>query len=258
MMLKSRFQLRPARKLAVWVLTVSFSLGSGASLLAQAPYLPAGHPDSIALLPPPPAVGSREEEADLAAVRAVFRGRTPAEEKRAVTDSSLAFSLFAPAIGPEFKPDNLPKTFALLQGVKKEIGGVIDTPKDFYKRRRPYLLDSSLSLGQPEPSFSYPSGHSTRGTVYALVLAEIFPAHRDSILEIGRNIGWDRVLIGKHFPSDVYAGRVLGQAIMRDLKSSEAFMHALAEARAEADKAQTAPALRAAQVAEPSTAGAAQ
>lgn len=203
-------------------------------LWAQSAYLSAGSPDGVALLLAPPAVGSAEEAADLQTVRCVFKARTPAEEKRAFKDATLAFSLFGPIIGPEFEPQKLPKTWALLQEVKKEIGATIDTPKDFFKRRRPYVLDPQLSLGQPEPSFSYPSGHSTRGTVYSLLLAEIFPAHRDAILELGRDIGWDRVLIGKHYPSDVLAGRVLGLAIVRELRKNAQFERDLAQAKAEA------------------------
>jgi acid phosphatase (class A) len=57
-------------------------------------------------------------------------------------------------------------------------------------------------------------------------------------LEIGRNIGWDRVLIGKHFPTDIYAGRVLGKAIVHELLASPAFQHDLAEAKAEVQAAQ--------------------
>jgi len=196
-------------------------------------FLQPGHPDGIALLPPPPGPGSSEESADLATVRSVFHGRTPAEEKRAVTDSGLSFSLFTPAIGPAFDLARLPKTDALLRQVKKEIGDIIDTPKKHWKRRRPYQLDPGLSLGQPEESASYPSGHSTRGTVYSLVLAEIFPDHKEDILAIGRDIGWDRVVIGKHFPTDIYAGRVLGTAIVRELLKSPGFQRDLAEAQAE-------------------------
>ena len=99
-------------------------------------------------------------------------------------------------------------------------------------------MDEQLGLGAPEKSFGYPSGHSTRGTVEALLLAELFPEHKEAILAIGRNIGWDRVLIGKHFPTDIYAGRVLGQAIVHELQSSPAFQHDFAEARAELQAAQ--------------------
>jgi len=79
-------------------------------LAASERYLSPGHPDGITLLPPPPAVGSEEEAADLASVRAVVHGRTKAEEARAFADSGLAFAIFEPAIGSEFSMEKLPKT----------------------------------------------------------------------------------------------------------------------------------------------------
>jgi acid phosphatase (class A) len=207
-------------------------------LLAESYYLAPDRPDGVALLAPPPEAGSAEEAADLASVRAVFNGRTPAETARAAKDSSISIFLFAPAIGPFFQPGKLPKTEALYKKVKKDIGAPIDIPKDHWKRHRPYQMDDQLSLGPREPSYGYPSGHSTRGTVQALLLADLFPEQKAAILEIGRNIGWDRVLIGKHFPTDIYAGRVLGQAIVRELLASPAFQHDLTEAKAEAQAAQ--------------------
>jgi acid phosphatase (class A) len=207
-------------------------------LFADNSYLAAGHPDGIALLAPPPIPGSAEEAADLASARAVFKGRTPAEEARAKKDASLALFLFAPAIGPEFQPGKLPRTEELFDRVKKDIGEVINIPKDHWKRQRPYQLDNELSLGIPEKSYGYPSGHSARGTVYALVLAEVFPEKKEAILDVGRVIGWDRVLIGKHFPTDIQAGRVLARAIFRELLASPAFQHDLAQAKAEARAAQ--------------------
>ena len=96
-----------------------------------------------------------------------------------------------------------------------------------------YQIDPSLSFGEPEGTNSYPSGHSTVGTVDALVLAELFPEKRAAILALGRQIGWDRVLTGYHFLTDVRAGRVLGQAIVRELMANPAFQHDLAEAKAE-------------------------
>jgi acid phosphatase (class A) len=204
-----------------------------APLLAGEAYLAPHQPDGVALLPPPPTPDSAEQAADFACARAVFKARTPAEQARAEKDSSLSLFNFAPAIGSSFQPGKFPKMEALFQCVKTNISDVINIPKDHWKRSRPYELDKELSLGKPESSFSYPSGHSTRGTMQALLLAELFPEKREAILEIGRNIGWDRVLIGKHFPTDVYAGRVLGQAIVRELMANPSFQHDLAEVKAE-------------------------
>ena len=238
---QSRADLTALQK---YLLSIGLLLAGACGLSAQVattPYLAPGRPDGVALLAPPPVVGSPEEAADLAAARAVFKARTPEEEARAVKQGTLAFSIFAPAIGPSFDPARLPRTEALLQQVKKEIGQIIDHSKNHWNRLRPYQLDNELNFGKPEASSSYPSGHSTRGTVYALVLAEIYSEKKDAILEIGRNIGWDRVLIGKHYPTDVYAGRVLGQAIARELLASPSFRRDLELAQAEVKNSKLKP-----------------
>jgi acid phosphatase (class A) len=222
-----------SRRFPAPTLALVLLLANGTSLLGQAAYITTNSFDGISLLPPPPVRGSAEEVADLASVRAVFNGRTEAEKARATKDSGLAFALFQPAVGATFDLDKLPKTKGLLEKVKKEIGPVIDASKNHFKRLRPYQIDDHLVLGAPEPSFSYPSGHSTRGTVYSLVVAELYPEKKEAIFEIGRDIGWDRVLIGKHFPTDVYAGRVLGYAIVRELRSNTMFQHDLEQAMAE-------------------------
>ena len=122
---------------------------------------------------------------------------------------------------------------ALFQCVKTNISNAINSPKDHYKRLRPYQIDPALAIGKPEPSASYPSGHSVRGTVTALLLAEMFPDKKEPILEFGKVIGWDRVLIGKHFYTDVVAGRVLAQAIVQELHKLPDFEKDLAEVKKE-------------------------
>ncbi len=209
-------------------------------LLAIAPlcsaenYLLPGKPDGIALLPPYPRLGSGEYKADLATVQAAFKARTKVEETRATKDATLSLYIFSRAIGPFFKAGKFRKTAALYEHMKTNIGGIINLPKDHWHRTRPYDLDTNLVFGAPERNFSYPSGHSARGTVYALVLAEVFPEKREAILQVGEEIGWDRVLIGKHFPTDVYAGRVVAKAIFLELMTSPAFQSDLAAAKAEA------------------------
>ncbi|HVU07965.1 MAG TPA: hypothetical protein VHG89_05415 [Verrucomicrobiae bacterium] len=41
---------------------------------------------------------------------------------------------------------------------------------------RPFVTNTNLVLADPEDSFGYPSGHSTRATVYALPSPKFFPA----------------------------------------------------------------------------------
>lgn len=218
--------------------TLFLLLSLTTALFAGEKYLAPNHPDGVALLAPPPLAESSEQAADLASARAVFKHRTLAEEARAFQDASLSIFSFSAAIGPIFQPGKLPKTEAFFERVKGEIKDAVNTPKEFWKRPRPYEKDKKLSLGKPESSFSYPSGHSTRGTVQALLLAELFPDKREAIFEVGRNIGWDRVLIGKHYPTDIYAGRALGKAIVRELMANPNFQHDLAEAKVEVELAE--------------------
>lgn len=204
-----------------------------APVFAEEKYLATGHLDGIALLPAPPTLSSAEQIADLNSARAIFKSRTPTDEANAFESAKLSLFHFAPAIGSFFQPGKFPKMELFYQNFKPEIKAAIDEPKNHWKRQRPYQVDTNLWLGKPEPSFGYPSGHSSVGTVQSLFLAELFPEKRDAILQIGRSIGWDRVIIGKHFPTDIYAGRVLGQAIFRELLASPAFQHDLAEVKAE-------------------------
>jgi hypothetical protein len=107
---------------------------------------------------------------------------------------------------------------------------IIACPKEHFNRWRPYQYDARLLYGKMEANPGYPSGHATRGWLYALLLERLFPEKREAILEKGREIGWDRVRLGMHFPSDVWAGQVLGQAIWQELMANPTFMKDLTNA----------------------------
>ncbi len=74
--------------------------------------------------------------------------------------------------------------------------------------------------------------------MYALILAELAPEHRDALLDRGREIGWDRVVAGLHHPSDIIAGRVLGQALAQSLLADPKFRAQLVELKTEMHDAQ--------------------
>jgi len=130
-------------------------------------------------------------------------------------------------------PGKFPKTEAFFQRVQKDAEAVTDNAKDFYQRPRPYVLDPRLAYGKLEKSFSYPSGHSTESMVLALVLADLFPDRREAIIAEARTIGWHRVEIARHYPTDIYAGRVLARAIVHQMKKQTKFERDFAEAKAE-------------------------
>jgi acid phosphatase (class A) len=200
---------------------------------SQLHYLKSGKPDVTALLAPPPLPGSAEQAADLAEVIAVRQGCPANDQAVAYSEKKFTIFTFTPAIGDFFQPGKFPVTEAFFHKVQKDAETVTDAGKDYYKRPRPYTVDPSLANGKLEKSFSYPSGHSTESMVLALVLADLFPEHRAAIIAKARSIGWHRVMIARHYPTDIYAGRVLAQAIVKQMKKSDAFQKNFAGAKAE-------------------------
>lgn len=201
-------------------------------------YLGPTAPDALLLvLAPPPEPGSAEAAADLEEAFQVYHARTAAERAQGLDEVKLTPFHFAPVIGPWFVPGRFPKTEAMFKELEREAKSVSSAGKKHWQRLRPYHADPARF---PDPieheertDYSYPSGHSTRGTLYALVLAELFPAQREALLAKGRDTGWLRVLGGVHYPTDIYAGRVLGQALAREFIRSASFQQDLAEVRAE-------------------------
>jgi acid phosphatase (class A) len=200
---------------------------------AQTHYLPAGEPDAIALLAPPPLPDSPEQAADLAEVQAVSRAAPSNEIAAASAEKKLTVFDFAPAIGGFFRHGAFPRTEEFFRLLQKDAEMVTDNAKQHWKRPRPYSIDPTLAAGKLEKSFSYPSGHSTESMVLALVLADLFPARHDAIIAVARRIGWRRVEIGRHYPTDIYAGRVLAQAIVREMKRNADFQRDFAAVKAE-------------------------
>ena len=203
-------------------------------------YLKAGNPDAIALLAPPPLPGSTEQAADMDEVRAACHAADSNDIAIAYSQKKFTVFNFTLAVGAFFQSNNLPKTATFFDRIQTDAAAVTDNAKDFYKRPRPYTTDPSLANGKLEKSFSYPSGHSTESMVLALVLADLFPDKHDAIIAEARSIGWHRVQIARHYPTDIYAGRVLAQAIAKQMKQSDAFQKDFAEAKQETDAARAA------------------
>ena len=203
-------------------------------------YLKAGKPDAVTLLAPPPLPDTPEQAADMAEVRAVCHAAPSNDVAVAFSEKKFSVFNFTPAVGTFFQSNNLPKTTAFFERVQKDAAAATDNAKEFYKRPRPFVTDPSLASGKLEKNFGYPSGHSTESMVLALVLADLFPDKHDAIIAEARAISWHRVEIARHYPTDIYAGHVLAQAIVREMKARPDFQRDFAEVKAELAAAQSA------------------
>ncbi len=201
--------------------------------------------DPIKLLPDPPVADSDEAKAEIGLMLAVQERRTPQQVDRCRSEAQLGMAAFHGVVGPWLTPDRLPRLGELLIQVDRESRFYSNIAKKHFSRKRPFVVEKRIQLAiEPEQTPSYPSGHATRGSLYALILAQLAPDCRSALLERGQEIGWDRVVAGEHFPSDVYAGRVLGRAIGEALSANPKFRDELAAVKAEFDQVRQRKAAR--------------
>ena len=237
-----KFVTAPVRWSRVIVFTAIFT-ATGFAAFAQETalnYLASGKPAAATLLAPPPLIDSAEQTADMDEVKIVYHAASDADKQAAYDEKKFSVFNFTTAVGAYFVATNLPKTTKFFEKVQLDAETVTDLGKDYFHRPRPFTTDTNLANGKLEKSFSYPSGHSTESMVLALVLADLLPAQHDAILAHARTMGWHRVQIARHYPTDIYAGRVLAQAIVKQFKKSDEFEKAAAEAKAEIEAAQKA------------------
>ncbi len=198
-------------------------------------YLAPDAVDVAALLPGPPTTGSEQDQGDLQTVLNVQASRTDEQVARARSEEDLTVFAFADVLGPEFTAARCPMTAKLFDQVKVDSRVFSGRAKGLWNRVRPYKADPRVhhAATHPEQDFSHPSGHSTRGLLMAELLAQIYPDRRAALIDRGRQIGWDRVILGMHYPTDVFAGQTLGHALTPKFLASERFKRDFAAAAKE-------------------------
>lgn len=199
-------------------------------------------PDSLALLPKPPADGSAEAAADLAVHRATRALRDTPRWALAAADDNLKFpkaaEVYSCTLGLPISQDATPHLNMLLRRTLLDAGLSTYAAKDTYKRQRPF---AALQEGTCAPASeaalakdgSYPSGHAALGWAWALVLTGIAPDRADALLQRGHAFGQSRVICGVHWQSDVDNGRVMGAAAVARLQSDPVFQAQAALAKQE-------------------------
>jgi acid phosphatase (class A) len=186
------------------------------------------------LLPAPPSVGSDEYISEIDQILAIQATRTAAQIQRCKAEETLSLAVFA-TVMPDFcTVEKMPKLSKLLKAAVDDAKYFGEIAKSAYQRKRPFREDPRIQpLSSGDTEFAYPSGHATRGILFATILAQLEPGRGEKLLERGREIGWDRVIEGVHHPSDIAAGRVMGQAISQALFQSPAFQADLKEVKEE-------------------------
>lgn len=214
--------------------------GTAAPRAAASGYLPANTVDMFAVMPPAPQAGDARYDNDrrifkeTRALEGTPRWRMAAED--AELGNAAMLKHFSCSLGIELTPQQAPRMVALAQKATRDAAGAMARAKDYYKRQRPFLIDEGntcVARTTVGTSFDYPSGHTTAGWAWALVLAQVSPQNGNALLARGRAIGDSRVVCGMHNASAVEAARLLTGSTLTLVTATPEYQADLAAARAE-------------------------
>ncbi|HEY2494778.1 MAG TPA: phosphatase PAP2 family protein [Paenibacillus sp.] len=86
--------------------------------------------------------------------------------------------------------------------------------KKIYPRVRPYIaLPDSKTFRNPLSDYSFPSGHTTAAFATALPFMLSFPNLAPLFCGLSVLVGFSRIYLGLHYPSDVLAGVAIGSSV---------------------------------------------
>jgi undecaprenyl-diphosphatase len=85
--------------------------------------------------------------------------------------------------------------------------------KDLTSRPRPFEAHPQIHPLYVVHSSSFPAGHAATAFAGAILLAFIAPRAAPVLLSVAALIGFSRVYVGVHYPTDVLAGAAIGAAV---------------------------------------------
>ncbi len=148
------------------------------------------------------------------------------------------YDVFSSTFGLKISPALTPEIDKLAGGASSDAHRANKRVKNFYQRKRPFAQFGEPSIEPAEDeaeakTYSYPSGHATRGYVYAMTLALIEPDSANVLMKRAYDYALGRVVAGHHYKSDIDASSILATAVMGALAGNDAFRAQLEKARKE-------------------------
>lgn len=165
---------------------------------------------------------------------------SPEVAQRAQADAAASegglLTSFSDALGPELgealrtslAEGRLPKTQMLLDsGYLSRAGGIANSTlveKMIFNYDRPFVVAPDRIVrhedGQHEfydpSSKAFPSGHTNQAAWVTSLLAAMLPELGPQVLDRGAEAGYNRMVMGVHYPLDVIGGRMTGTAAAAD------------------------------------------
>ena len=199
-------------------------------------------PNSVTILPEAPAPGSPRQKLDDAIAAAAVKLNKTARFSLAAHDATMHFpdapNNFACAMGRVVSKAKTPRLYHLLKRAGVDAGYATRKAKHTYNRMRPFTLNNApicTPKWQTElrHNGSYPSGHTSLGWAWALILSELLPQKADAILARGIAYGENRIVCNVHWYSDVVAGRMMGASAVALMHNNPKFIADMKAAKVE-------------------------
>lgn len=229
------------KKLLLAAVAVLVSLSSWGQFLPSGYLTDETRPKDYAFILPPPS------STDGAYANDVYyykwgRDKRANEElsEQALSDENASlYRLFGEdIIGISLGRRTTPEIIRLCERAASDANKANSTVKDEYQRTRPFVTfeepslnpDNDASKGE---SYSYPSGHASRGYAFALALCTVVPEHTSEIMLRAQYYALNRVVCGHHWKSDIDASLLLASAMFANIVCTDEYQQQLVKAREE-------------------------
>lgn len=169
-------------------------------------------------------------------IRYTPRGQQAAHEAEYSVD--MMYEVFGQAMQQSLSHLETPAICNLIDQVLEKASETADRLKPLRFRKRPFvqLGEPSFVAGDEEKErgkSSFPSGHTNLGWTTALILAEVAPDFQNEILFRGYQYGYNRLIVGYHWATDIEATRILSSGLVARLHADPAIQKLINLAREE-------------------------
>jgi hypothetical protein len=185
----------------------------------------------------PPAPGTDAFAQELEQVREASRNRTPAQLESARKWAAASMPEHWNAVGADLVAlARLPEAragsvLAMLNVALMDANIACFDAKYAYWSVRPSQADPGIDVPVALPNFpAYPSGHACLSAAAVEVLGRYFPARRDVLDAMAREIADSRLYAGVHYRLDNEIGLELGREVARLVVAAAADPHSLTRA----------------------------
>jgi len=207
---------------------------------------PSNMPNSLKWLPEPPDTLTTHFAYDMeryawGKAQRLDTRRAPIAVRDAEWGINVVMKEFSEPFGLQISKEETPYIYQLLDLSIRSADEMAKIPKNYYKRKRPFVKLKEPTITPREEPFlrtngSYPSGHTILGWLTALLLTEINPANGDTLMARGIMYAESRVIVGAHWQSDIDAGFLMASAAYSNLHANERFLALMKAARKEFKK----------------------